>query len=203
MPNPRGSTGYGTKFTTSNVRDWGGKDFQDLMLGVDEVIRLGVADPDRLAVMGGSYGGFMTFWAITQTDRFKAAIGHAGISDWYSFHGQSDIPGLMEYGFGGTPWAARETYERWSPVRFADRAKTPLMITHGEQDRRVPIAQAEQYYRALRKRGVPVQFVRYPREGHGIQEPNHLIDLLRRQLEWFDKHLKPASERTATTTGSR
>ncbi len=200
MPNPRGSTGYGTKFTTSNVNDWGGKDFQDLMLGVDEVIKLGVADPDRLAVMGGSYGGFMTFWTITQTDRFKAAIGHAGISDWYSFHGQSDVPGLMEYGFGGMPWTARETYERWSPIRFVDRAKTPLLITHGEQDRRVPIAQAEQYYRALRKRGVPATFVRYPREGHGIQEPNHLIDLLRRHVEWFDKHLKPASERTAATT---
>lgn len=203
MPNPRGSTGYGHKFATANVKDWGGKDFQDLMAGVDEVIRTGVADPERLAVMGGSYGGFMTFWAVTQTDRFKAAIGHAGISDWYSFHGQSDIPGLMEYGFGGTPWAARETYERWSPVRFADRVKTPLMITHGEQDRRVPIAQAEQYYRALRRRGLPVQFVRYPREGHGITEPNHLIDLLRRHLEWFDKHLKPAAERTATPTESR
>jgi dipeptidyl aminopeptidase/acylaminoacyl peptidase len=203
MPNPRGSVGYGHEFATANVKDWGGKDFQDLMAGVDEMIRQGLADPERLAVMGGSYGGFMTFWTITQTDRFKAAIGHAGISDWYSFHGQSDIPGLMEYGFGGTPWAARETYERWSPVRFADRVKTPLMITHGEQDRRVPIAQAEQYYRALRKRGVPVQFVRYPREGHGITEPNHQIDLVRRQLEWFDKHVKPAAERTAVTSENR
>jgi dipeptidyl aminopeptidase/acylaminoacyl peptidase len=197
MPNPRGSTGYGQKFAAANVRDWGGKDFQDLMAGVDHVVKLGVADPERLAVMGGSYGGFMTFWAVTQTDRFKAAIGHAGISDWYSFFGQSDIPGLMEYGFGGTPWAARETYERWSPVRFVDRVKTPLMITHGEQDRRVPIAQAEQYYRALRRRGVPVVFVRYPRAGHGITEPNHLIDLLRRHVEWFDRHLKPAAARPA------
>ncbi|HEY9284133.1 MAG TPA: S9 family peptidase [Pyrinomonadaceae bacterium] len=203
MPNPRGSVGYGHKFATANVKDWGGKDFQDLMAGVDEVVRLGVADPERLAVMGGSYGGFMTFWAVTQTDRFKAAIGHAGISDWYSFFGQSDIPGLMEYGFGGPPWAARETYERWSPVRFAERVKTPLMITHGEQDRRVPIAQAEQYYRALRRRGVPVTFVRYPRAGHGITEPNHLIDLLRRHVEWFDRHLKPAAERTTTTTENR
>ncbi|HEV2880953.1 MAG TPA: S9 family peptidase [Pyrinomonadaceae bacterium] len=193
LPNPRGSTGYGQKFTTANVGDWGGKDYQDLMTGVDELVKSGLADPERLGVMGGSYGGFMTFWVITQTDRFKAAIGHAGISDWYSFHGQSDIPGLMEYGFGGTPWTAREVYEKWSPVRYADRVKTPLMITHGEQDRRVPIAQAEQYYRALRKRGVETVFVRYPREGHGITEPNHQIDLVRRQLEWFDKHLKPAA----------
>jgi dipeptidyl aminopeptidase/acylaminoacyl peptidase len=193
LPNPRGSTGYGQKFTTANVGDWGGRDYQDLMTGVDEMIKSGVADPERLGVMGGSYGGFMTFWVITQTNRFKAAIGHAGISDWYSFHGQSDIPGLMEYGFGGTPWTAREVYEKWSPVRYADRVKTPLMITHGEQDRRVPIAQAEQYYRALRKSGVETVFVRYPREGHGITEPNHQIDLVRRQLEWFDKHLKPAA----------
>ncbi|MGI9107364.1 MAG: prolyl oligopeptidase family serine peptidase [Pyrinomonadaceae bacterium] len=193
LPNPRGSTGYGNKFTTANAGDWGGKDYQDLMTGVDELIKMGVADPERLGVMGGSYGGFMTFWVITQTNRFKAAIGHAGISDWYSFHGQSDIPGLMEYGFGGTPWTARDVYEKWSPVRYADRVKTPLMITHGEQDRRVPIAQAEQYYRALKKGGVETVFVRYPREGHGITEPNHQIDLVGRQLEWFDKHLKPAA----------
>ncbi|MGH9945210.1 MAG: prolyl oligopeptidase family serine peptidase, partial [Pyrinomonadaceae bacterium] len=173
QPNPRGSTGYGHKFSTANVKDWGGKDFQDIMSGVDEAIKMGVADPENLFVMGGSYGGFMTFWTVTQTERFRAAIGHAGISDWYSFHGQTDVPGLLEYGFGGTPWAAREVYERWSPMRHVDRAKTPLMITHGEQDRRVPIAQAEQFYRALRKRGVPVVFVRYPREGHGITEPNH------------------------------
>jgi dipeptidyl aminopeptidase/acylaminoacyl peptidase len=198
MPNPRGSTGYGNKFATANVKDWGGKDYQDLMAGVDEVIKRGVADPNRLAVMGGSYGGFMTFWVITQTDRFKAAIGHAGISDWYSFHGQSDIPALMEYGFGGVPWIARETYVKYSPMSFVDRVKTPLMITHGEQDRRVPIAQAEQYYRALRKRGVEVVFVRYPREGHGIAEPNHQIDLANRQLEWFDKHVKGEKSQAAT-----
>jgi dipeptidyl aminopeptidase/acylaminoacyl peptidase len=190
MPNPRGSTGYGNQFTTANLRDWGGKDFADLMAGVDEVIKMGVADANRLGVMGGSYGGFMTFWVITQTDRFKAAIGHAGISDWYSFHGQSDIPALMEYGFGGMPWTAREVYVKFSPMTFVDRVKTPILITHGEQDRRVPIAQAEEYYRALRKRGVEAVFVRYPREGHGIAEPNHQIDLVGRHLEWFDKRVK-------------
>jgi dipeptidyl aminopeptidase/acylaminoacyl peptidase len=189
MPNPRGSTGYGNKFTVANLGDWGGKDFKDIMAGVDAAIAKGIADPDKLVVMGGSYGGFMTFWTITQTDRFKAAIGHAGISDWYSFHGQSDIPGLMEYGFVGQPWNAAETYRKSSPMTFVDKVKTPIMITHGEQDRRVAIAQAEQYYRALQRRGVDVVFLRFPREGHGIQEPNHLIDLTRRQLEWFDSHL--------------
>jgi dipeptidyl aminopeptidase/acylaminoacyl peptidase len=199
MPNPRGSTGYGNHFATANIGDWGGKDFKDLMAGVDTVIARGIADPDKLVVMGGSYGGFMTFWAITQTDRFKAAIGHAGISDWYSFHGQSDVPGLMEYGLGGQPWTSAETYRKWSPMTHVDRVKTPLLITHGERDLRVPIPQAEQFYRALKKRGVETVFLRYPREGHGIQEPNHQIDLFQRQLEWFDTRLGIKREKAAET----
>jgi dipeptidyl aminopeptidase/acylaminoacyl peptidase len=189
-PNPRGSTGYGMKFEQANVSDWGGKDFGDLMAGVDALIAKGVADPDKLLVMGGSYGGFMTFWTITQTNRFKAAIGHAGISDWYSFYGQSDIPSLMEYGFGGLPWKSTETYRKYSPITYIKNVKTPIMITHGEQDRRVPIQQAEEYYRGLKGVGDEVIFVRYPREGHGIAEPNHQIDLVGRQLEWFEKHLR-------------
>lgn len=188
-PNPRGSTGYGMKFEQANVSDWGGKDFGDLMAAVDAMIAKGIADPDKLLVMGGSYGGFMTFWTITQTHRFKAAIGHAGISDWYSFYGQSDIPGLMAYGFGGDPWKSTATYRKYSPMTYVEKVKTPIMITHGEQDRRVPIQQAEQYYRGLKGNGVEAIFVRYPREGHGIQEPNHQIDLVGRQLEWFSRHL--------------
>ena len=189
-PNPRGSTGYGFEFTIANVGDWGGKDFHvDDLSGVDHVIEQGIADPDRLVVMGGSYGGFSTFWAITQTNRFQAAIGHAGIVDWYSFHGQTSIPGLLEYGFEGYPWEVAETYRKFSPITFVKDVSTPILITHGERDRTVPIAQAEQYYTALKKLGVKVQFVRYPREGHGIREPNHVIDLVHRQLEWFDQHL--------------
>jgi len=201
LPNPRGSTGYGLKFTVANVGDWGGKDFQDYMAGVDAAIAKGIADPEKLVVMGGSYGGFSTFWTITQTNRFKAAIGHAGISDWYSFHGQSDIPGLMEYGFMGYPWISTDVYRKYSPMTYVNRVQTPIMITHGEEDRRVPIAQAEEYYRALKSRGVDVVFVRYPREGHGIQEPNHQIDLAARQLEWFDSHL--GIQRPKKPTGGR
>lgn len=205
MPNPRGSTGYGHDFTVANLGDWGGKDFRDIMSGVDSVIEKGIADPDKLVVMGGSYGGFMTFWTVSQTDRFKAAIGHAAISDWYSFHGQSDIPGLMEYGFKGQPWSVPENYRKYSPMTYVNRVKTPLMITHGERDMRVNIQQGEQYYRSLKKRGVEVIFLRYPREGHGIQEPNHVIDLVGRQLEWFDSHLgikreKPAEAKAAAST---
>lgn len=190
QPNPRGSSGYGIEFIRGNYMDWGGKDFHnDDMPGADKVIEMGVADPDKLVVMGGSYGGFSTYWSITQTDRFKAAIGHAAISDWYSFYGQTDIPAYLHWGFGGHPWETRETYEKYSPYNFAKNVVTPLMITHGEEDHRVPIEQAEEYYTALKKMGKEVEFVRYPREGHGIREPNHVIDLVGRQLEWFDSHL--------------
>ncbi len=190
QPNPRGSTGYGRDFIWANQSDWGGKDFHaDDLSGVDKVIEMGIADPDRLVVMGGSYGGFSTFWAVARTDRFKAAIGHAAISDWYSFYGQTDIPQYLKWGFEGHAWDRAEVYRKFSPFEYVKNVKTPLMITHGEEDRRVPISQAEQYYTALKKLGVEVEFVRYPREGHGIREPNHQIDLMKRQLAWFDRHL--------------
>ncbi|MCI0434401.1 MAG: S9 family peptidase [Gemmatimonadetes bacterium] len=196
--NPRGSSGRSFEFSNANVMDWGGKDYQDIMAGVDLVIRMGVADPDRLAVMGGSYGGFMTFWTITQTDRFKAAIGHAGISDWYSFYGQTDIPHLLGFGFGGDPWQTKEVYERFSPIEFAENTTTPLLITHGEEDRRVPITQAEQYYRTLKRLGRTVEFLRFPREGHGIAEPRHRLYLDAEQEAWFAKYVlgqpRPVSE---------
>ena len=126
---------------------------------------------------------------VARSVAVAAAIGHAGISDWYSFYGQSDIPGLMAYGFGGQPWAATATYRKYSPITYVDKVKTPIMITHGEQDRRVAIQQAEEYYRGLIGNHVEAIFVRYPREGHGITEPNHQIDLVGRQLEWFARHL--------------
>lgn len=195
--NPRGSSGRTFEFSNANVRDWGGKDYEDIMAGVDHVIALGVADPDRMAIMGGSYGGFMTFWAITQTARFKAAIGHAGISDWYSFYGQTDIPYLLQFGFGGTPWETKDVYERWSPVEYAVEVQTPLLITHGEQDRRVPISQAEQYYRTLKKLGRTVEFLRFPREGHGIQEPRHRLFLDSEQEAWFRTHVLGERTRAA------
>ncbi|MBL8962234.1 MAG: S9 family peptidase, partial [Gemmatimonadetes bacterium] len=187
--NPRGSSGRTLAFSNANTNDWGGKDFIDLMKGVDRVIAMGVADSTRMAVMGGSYGGFMTFWTVTQTNRFKAAIGHAGISDWYSFHGQTDIPNLLEFGFGGLPSASKATYERWSPIEHATKVTTPLLITHGEQDLRVPIPQADQYYRLLKKLGKTVEFLRYPREGHGIAEPMHRLHLEAEQEKWFAEYV--------------
>lgn len=196
--NPRGSSGRTLAFSNANTLDWGGKDYTDLMNGVDHVISLGIADPDRLAIMGGSYGGFMTFWAITQTDRFKAAIGHAAISDWYSFFGQTDIPNLLEFGFGGMPTQTKDVYERWSPIEHATKVTTPLLITHGENDLRVPIPQGEQYFRQLKKLGKTVEFLRYPREGHGITEPVHRLHLDQEQAKWFEQYVLKKTPRTVS-----
>ncbi len=195
-PNVRGSSAYGTAFGQADEGDWGGMDFQDIMAGVDYLIAEGLADPERLGIMGGSYGGFMTYWSITRTDRFAGAIAHAGIVDWWSFWGQTDIPTYIEYGFLGLPWETKEIYERWSGMEYITNVRTPLLITHGEEDRRVPIAQAEQFWRGLDRLGLPVVFLRYPREGHGIGEPRHRIDLYQRQLTWFDFYLKGEGERS-------
>ncbi|MGQ0765617.1 MAG: S9 family peptidase [Gemmatimonadota bacterium] len=201
--NPRGSSGRTLAFSNANVNDWGGKDFIDVMKGVDHVIASGVADADRLAIMGGSYGGFMTFWAVTQTNRFKAAIGHAGISDWYSFFGQTDIPNLLEFGFGGLPSASKATYERWSPIEHSSKVTTPLLITHGENDLRVPIPQADQYYRMLKKLGKTVEFLRYPREGHGITEPVHRLHLDVEQEKWFSEHVLKRTTKAVSEESGR
>jgi len=195
-PNVRGSSSYGTEFGRADEGDWGGMDFQDIMAGVDHCVGEGLAHPEQLGIMGGSYGGFMTYWAITQTERFAAAIAHAGIVDWWSFWGQTDIPTYIEYGMQGLPWETKEIYERWSGMEYITAVRTPLLITHGEEDRRVPIAQAEQYWRGMDRLGLPVVFLRYPREGHGIGEPRHRIDLYERQLAWFDFYLKGEGERS-------
>lgn len=200
--NPRGSSGRTYEFSNANRMDWGGKDYIDIMKGVDHVIEMGVADPEKMAVMGGSYGGFMTFWVVTQTDRFKAAIGHAGISDWFSFFGQTDIPNLLNYGFGGLPPHQKTVYERFSPIEHVENVTTPLLITHGEQDRRVPISQAEQYFVSLRKLGNEVKFLRYPREGHGIREDAHRDHLEKEQAKWLEQYLFPERAKSRTADDS-
>ncbi|MFC1731170.1 S9 family peptidase [candidate division KSB1 bacterium] len=189
--NPRGSSGQEFKFGHANNMDWGGKDFEDLMAGVDYVIGKGVADPERFGIMGGSYGGFMTFWTITQTDRFKAAIGHAAIADWFSFYGQTDIPWYIGYGFGGYPWETKSTYEKYSPIEYIQNVTTPILITHGEEDLRVNLQQGWQYYRSLMMLNKTVEFLAFPREGHGIRESLHRLHLDREQEKWMAKYLMP------------
>jgi dipeptidyl aminopeptidase/acylaminoacyl peptidase len=185
--NVRGSSGYGRKFRYANYRDWGGGDFRDIMTGVDHVVAMGVADPDRLGIMGWSYGGYMTSWAITQTKRFKAASVGAGVTNLVSFTGTADIPGFLPDYFGGEYWDVLDRWLSRSAIFNVKGVSTPTLIQHGEEDRRVPISQGYELYNALVRQGVPVTMVVYPRQPHGIQEPKLLHDAMTRNLEWFDR----------------
>jgi dipeptidyl aminopeptidase/acylaminoacyl peptidase len=189
-PNPRGSSGYGKKFRYANYGDWGGGDYRDIMAGVDHVIALGVADPERMGVMGWSYGGFMTSWIITQTQRFKAASVGAGVTNLVSFTGTADIPGFLPDYFGGEFWNNLEPYRAHSAMFHVKGVKTPTLIQHGERDERVPISQGYELYNALKRQGCEVKMVVYPRTPHGIEEPRLLLDCMTRNLEWFEDHLR-------------
>lgn len=188
-PNVRGSSGYGEKSLLSNVRDWGGGDYQDIQSGIDYLITKGIADPDRLAQAGWSYGGYMTAWTLTQTNRFKAVMVGAGLTNMFSMYSTNDLQRTLEAYFGAEPWNDLDVYNSRSAMTFIKRAKTPTLILHGEQDKRVPIGQAQELYMGLRKNNVPVELVFYPREPHGLQEPRHQLDKMRREYAWMSKHV--------------
>lgn len=188
-PNPRGSGGYGAGVRQMVVQDWGGRDFEDLMTGVDHVIAMGVADANKLAVMGWSYGGYMTAWTVTQTNRFKAAAIGAGITNHVSMYGTQDIPSVYEDYFGGPPWEHRQTYRKSSPIEFVHQAKTPTLILHGEQDDRVPVTQAYEFHRALKRLGVETKMIVYPRMPHGPREPKFQQHIAEQHLEWAERFL--------------
>ncbi|HTS26851.1 MAG TPA: S9 family peptidase [Bryobacteraceae bacterium] len=187
--NPRGSTNYGLPFRSSNVDDWGGGDYADLMSGVDAVIAMGVADPSRMAVMGWSYGGYMTNWVVTQTNRFKCAATGAGLSNLISMWGTNDIPTTLDDYFEGTWYEQPERYIKMSPLAHIGNAKTPMLILHGEADIRVPTTQGREMYTALKRMGTPVEMVTYPRTPHGPQEPKFVLDIMHRHLDWVAKYL--------------
>lgn len=191
MINPRGSSGYGQKFADGCVNNWGGGDYKDLMAGVDYLLKTHPqADAGQLFVTGGSYGGFMTNWIVTQTNRFRAAVSAASVSNLVSFYATSLYQDLVHAEFNGYPWEGDNftTLWNWSPLKYIRKVETPVMFLHGELDNDVHITQAEEMYTALRQRGVEAVLVRYPREGHGFREPRHQLDMLQRRLEWFDKH---------------
>lgn len=188
-PNPRGSGGYGTKFRRANFRDWGGMDYQDLMTGVDTVIKMGVADENRLGVMGWSYGGFMTSMIVTKTKRFKAASAGAPVTNLMSFTVTADIPSFIPDYFGAQFWDDIEVYKKHSAMFNVKNVSTPTMIQHGEADIRVPISQGYEFYSALKQQGVPTRMIVFPRQPHGIQEPRMQIAAMQSNLDWFDKYL--------------
>jgi dipeptidyl aminopeptidase/acylaminoacyl peptidase len=187
--NPRGSTGYGVKFRAANVDDWGDGDYKDLMTGVDHVIAMGIADPNHLAVMGWSYGGYMTNWVIGQTTRFKAAATGAGLSNLISMWGTNDIPSTMDDYFLGSPVEHTDRYLKMSPLFYVKNVTTPTLILHGEIDPRVPTSQGYEMYMALKRRGVETVMVVYPRTKHGPEEPKFVLDIMQRQLDWVSKHI--------------
>jgi dipeptidyl aminopeptidase/acylaminoacyl peptidase len=191
--NPRGSTGYGAEFRNMILARWGDEDFQDLMKAVDIATARPDVDASRLGVSGGSYGGFMTAWITTKTDRFKAAQTDRMISNWISWYGISDAQSLTEGELLGTPWQAWDMYVNTSPIKYADKVKTPTLIVQSEEDHRTPMADAEQWFMALQKHGVPVEFIRYPRSNHDLSrtgEPWLLTDRLNRLRQWFAYWLK-------------
>jgi dipeptidyl aminopeptidase/acylaminoacyl peptidase len=186
--NPRGSTGYSHAFTYATRGRWGVEDYQDLMQAVDAVIAKGGVDTTRMAVLGGSYGGFMTNWVVGHTNRFRVAQTDRSIYNWYSWYGSSDAQGLTDYEFFGPPWERDSLYTFYSPMTYAERIRTPMLIVHSEEDFRVPITDAEQLFVMLRTRGIPSELVRYPRSFHGLSRtgpPWLLVDRLERIRTWF------------------
>jgi dipeptidyl aminopeptidase/acylaminoacyl peptidase len=194
FPNFRGGIGRGVDYTLMDNTDFGGKDFQDIMAGVDYLIQRGIADPDRLGIAGWSYGGFMTAWAVTQTNRFKAAMMGAGVSNWFELMSQTAEPRWTEQvHFEAWPWDDPHAFRKNSPIEFVKQVRTPVLILHGENDNMVNVAQGREFYRALQHFSVPSEFVVYPREGHGIHETSHKLDVYDRMLKWFDQYLKAPS----------
>ncbi len=185
--NPRGSGGYGADFRAANKRDWGGGDYADIVQGLDLLIARGISDPERLGIMGWSYGGYMTSWAITQTSRFNAASVGAGVTNLMSFNGTTDIPGFVPDYFDAEFWEDLAVYREHSPMFQIEGVTTPTLIQHGEEDERVPLGQGKELYNALNRQDVEVEMVIYPRQEHGPTEPRLIMDIMQRNLDWFDR----------------
>jgi dipeptidyl aminopeptidase/acylaminoacyl peptidase len=190
FPNPRGSFGQGEAFTRANVKDFGYGDFKDILAGVDEAIRVAPVDPNRLGICGWSYGGFMTMWAVTQTNRFKAAMAGAGLSNWQSYYGENLIDQWMIPFFGKSVYDDPDVYAKSSPINFIKKAKTPTLILVGDSDGEVPAPQSYEFWHALKTLGVETQFVVYEHEGHMFAKPAHQRDVVDRTLGWFNAHLQ-------------
>ena len=190
LPNPRGSYGQGEEFTRANVKDFGGGDLRDILAGVDAAIAKYPIDPARLGVTGWSYGGYMTMWTVTQTNRFHAAVAGAGVANWQSYYGQNLIDQWMIPFFGSSVYDDPAVYERSSPIHFIKQVKTPTLMIVGERDAETPAPQSYEFWHALRTLGVPTQLVVHPGEGHLYLKPENQIDRMDRTVAWFDKYLK-------------
>ena len=196
--NPRGSSGYGKDFRHANINDWGFGDYDDIQTGVDKVLDMGVAHTDSLVICGWSYGGYMTSFTVTRTNRFKAASLGAPVTNLMSFVGTADIPGFIPDYFGGEFWDRQDVYAKHSAMFNIKNVKTPSQIIHGERDLRVPPEQGFQFYTAMKRLGVPTEMVTYPRTPHGPQEPKFIQDIGERIIVWFNKNLKRGKQNSGT-----
>jgi dipeptidyl aminopeptidase/acylaminoacyl peptidase len=190
MPNPRGSTGYGQKFTDEIRDDWGGRVYEDIMAVVDHVAALPYADADRMAAAGGSYGGYMVDWLLGHTNKFKALVSHSGVYDLRSMAGETEELWFPQWEFHGMPWDHPESYEKWSPSFSAKEFKTPTLVMHGELDYRVPVGQGMQLFTALQMQKVPSKMVLFPDEGHWIMKPQNTVLWYGSFLDWVGEWLR-------------
>ena len=190
LPNPRGSYGQGEEFTRANVKDFGGGDLRDDLAGVDAAIKKYPIDPNRLGVTGWSYGGFMTMWTVTQTNRFRAAVAGAGIANWQSYYGQNLIDQWMIPFFGASVYDDPAVYEKSSPIHFIKKVKTPTLVIVGERDAECPASQSYEFWHALKTIAVPTKLIISPGEGHLFLEPKNQADRMDQTIAWFDKYLR-------------
>jgi dipeptidyl aminopeptidase/acylaminoacyl peptidase len=189
FPNPRGSYGEGEAFTKANIKDFGGGDLRDVLAGIDAVLKKAPVDPNRLGVTGWSYGGYMTMWTVTQTNRFRAAVAGAGISNWLSYYGENSIDQWMIPYFGASVYNDPAVYAKSSPITYIKHVKTPTLIVVGERDGECPAPQSFEFWHALKTLDIPTELVVYAGEGHSFHKPEDRIDVMRRTLGWFDKYL--------------
>jgi len=190
MPNPRGSYGQGEEFTRANVKDFGAGDLRDILAGVDAAIKKYPVDPARLGVTGWSYGGYMTMWTVTQTNRFRGAVAGAGVGNWQSYYGQNLIDQWMIPFFGASVYDDPAVYEKSSPIDYIKKVKTPTLVIVGERDAECPSSQSYEFWHALKTLGVPTQLIVYPCEGHLFIKPANQADRMDQTVGWFDKYLK-------------
>ena len=193
--NFHGSTGYGQRFTDAISRHWGDYPFEDLMKGLDVVARLPYVDSTRIGAAGASYGGYMIFWLAGHTDRFKALVAHDGVFNPLSMYGSTEELWFVEWEFGGTPYASRALYEKWSPLNHVQHWKTPMLIIHGQNDYRVDVSEGYQAFTAARKMGVPAKFLYFPDADHWVTRPRDRRLWWDTVLEWLDQYLKPEAQR--------
>jgi len=190
MPNPRGSYGQGEEFTRANVKDFGAGDLRDILAGVDAAIKKYPVDPARLGVTGWSYGGYMTMWTVTQTNRFRGAVAGAGVGNWQSYYGQNLIDQWMIPFFGASVYDDPAVYEKSSPIHYIKKVKTPTLVIVGERDAECPSSQSYEFWHALKTLGVPTQLIVYSGEGHLFIKPANQADRMDQTVAWFDKYLK-------------